>query len=78
MEEQHFIKNFSSQFDETDVSAFSMETNFRDIEEWSSLVALTVVAMFDEEYSVKLTGEDIKQATTLRDLFLIVQSRILK
>ena len=57
---EEFVKNFANQFDDTDMSVFSPETRFRELEEWSSLIALSVIAMVDEEYDVTLKGDDIK------------------
>lgn len=51
---KEFVSNFAAQFDETEESVFTPETRFREIEEWSSLVALSVIAMVDEEYDVTL------------------------
>ena len=45
MEMKEFVSNFAAQFDETEESVFTPETRFREIEEWSSLVALSVIAM---------------------------------
>ena len=70
-----FIDNFAGQFDETDRSAFAAETKFREIEEWSSLIALSVIAMVDEEYEVTLKGDDIKNAQTIQDVFNTVVAK---
>ncbi|GHT66719.1 acyl carrier protein [Bacteroidia bacterium] len=70
-----FIKNFASQFEETDANLFSPETQFKELSEWSSLLALSVIAMADEEYDVKLKGDDIRNASTIEDLFNIVKSK---
>jgi acyl carrier protein len=75
MEINDFIKNFAEQFDETDINEFYADSNFRDIKEWSSFNALSIIAMADEEYSVKLTGDDIIKSTTIKDIFEIVKSR---
>lgn len=72
---EKFLENFASQFDETDASEFTAETVFKDLAEWSSLMALSIIAMADEEYSVKLKGEDIRNASTIEDLYNIVMSR---
>ena len=40
MEIKEFIENFVSQFEETDASVIKAETEFRALEEWSSLLAL--------------------------------------
>lgn len=76
MELNQFIENFAAQFDDTDASVFAPETKFRDLEEWSSLIALSVMAMVDEEYDVVLKGDDIRSATTIEDLFNVVNGRL--
>lgn len=75
MELNEFIKNFADQFDETDPSQIKADTNFKDLEEWSSLIALSVIAMVDEEYDVVIKGADIKNSTTVEDLFNIIKEQ---
>ena len=69
MELHQFIEKFSEQFDETERSAFKPETDFKNLDEWSSFNALSIIAMVDEEYAVVIKGEDIKNSTTIEDLF---------
>jgi len=76
MDINHFITNFAAQFDDTDIEEFKAETKFREIEEWSSLTALSIIAMVDEEYSVSLKGDDIRTSQTINDLYIIVCSRL--
>lgn len=75
MELKDFIENFAAQFDDTDASEIKAETVFKELEEWSSLTALSVIAMVDEEYEVKVKGDDIRNAQTVNDLFDLVKSR---
>lgn len=75
MEIKDFVENFANQFDDTDASEIQAGTNFRDLDEWSSLVALSIIAMVDEEYEVTLKGDDIKNATTVQDLFETVKAK---
>ena len=70
-----FIENFKSQFDEPENLNLSQETIFRELEEWDSIVAISVIAMVDSEYGIKLTGEDIKNSRTVNDLFLILKTK---
>lgn len=69
MELKDFIENFASQFEETDASTIKAETEFRALEEWSSLTALSVIAMVNEEYDVQLKGDDMRSAKTIEDLY---------
>lgn len=75
MEIKEFVENFANQFDDTDPSEITAGTNFRELDEWSSLIALSVIAMVDEEYDVTLKGDDIKNATTVEDLFNTVKAK---
>ena len=76
MELKEFIENFANQFEDTEASVITPEIKFRDLDEWSSLIALSVIAMIDEEYDVTINGEDMRSATTVQDLFNIVSSRV--
>jgi len=76
METSDFIKNFADIFDETEVSEFTLETNFRDIDEWSSLHALATMNMIELKYSVKLRPEEMKTTNTVIELYNLVISKI--
>lgn len=76
MDIKEFVQNFADQFDETDASVFTPETRFREIDEWSSLIGLSVIAMVDDEYEVTLKGDDIKSSSTIQDIFDKVQSKL--
>lgn len=71
-----FVENFASQFDDTDASEFKPTTEFKKLDEWSSLTALSIIAMVDEEYEVSIKGDDIKNSVTIEDLYNIVKSKI--
>ena len=75
MEIKNFIANFAEQFDETDASVFTPETVFHDLDEYSSLIALSIIAMVDEEYDVTLKGDDMRAAVTIEDLFNTIKAK---
>lgn len=75
MEINEFVANFAEQFDNADPSEITAATEFKALEEWSSLIALSIIAMVDEEYDVTLKGDDIRGAVTVEDLFNLVKSR---
>ena len=76
MEIKEFIENIAEQFDDTDASVFTPETRFRDLDEWSSLTALAILGMIDEEYDVQLKGDEMRQADTIAELFETVSSKL--
>lgn len=75
MEIKDFIQHFAEQLDETDVNELNAETKFRDLEEWSSIIGLSIILMVDEEYGITIGADDMKQAQTIGDLFNIVQAK---
>ena len=72
---EDFIKNFASQFEDTDANVFTAQTEFKDLDEWSSLMTLSIIAMADEEYNVKLKGDDIRNSQTIEELFNAVKQK---
>jgi acyl carrier protein len=70
-----FTSQFSQLFENTDPALIQADTEFRSLEEWDSLIALSIIAMVDEHYGVTLSGEDIRSAKTVRQLFELVQSK---
>jgi len=76
MEIKEFIQNFAEQFEDTDASVFTAETKYRELDEWSSLIALSILAMVDEEYDVQLKGEEMRATNTIQELFDLVTSKL--
>jgi acyl carrier protein len=68
---EDFLDAFVEILDDTDRSVLLAETIYKDLDEWDSMTALMLIAMFDEKYEKKITGNDIKEAATLNDLYLI-------
>lgn len=72
MEENKFIENFATIFDDTEASELTMDTEFKNLDEWSSLAALGLLAVMEEEYDAELSSKDIEKATTIRDIYNVV------
>lgn len=75
MEMKEFIQNFADQFDEIDADSLSPETNYRELDGWSSIVALSVLAMVDDEYDIQLKADEMRQTNLIQELFDLVQSK---
>ncbi len=64
-----FVALFAEQFDYTAASEIQSTTEFHKLDEWSSLIGLSVIAMVDEEFEVALKGDDVKTSVTVEDLY---------
>lgn len=71
-----FIQNFAEQFDETDASVFTPETVFHELEEYSSLIALSIIAMIDEELGVTIGANEMRSSVTIKDLYDQVMAKV--
>ncbi|MBQ7843131.1 MAG: acyl carrier protein [Odoribacter sp.] len=76
MDIEDFIANFANQFDETDPETFKIDTKFKEIEEWSSLIGLATLIMVERVYQVKLSPEVLKNTNTIQELFVLIQSKL--
>lgn len=76
MDELEFLKNFSKEFEITEPEEIEMNTVFRELDEWDSLLGLSIIGMIKNKYNVTITGSEIKDCKTVKDLFNLVNSRI--
>lgn len=75
MELNEFIANFAEQFDDTEASEITATTAFRDLDEWSSLVGMGLIAMAKTQYGKTITGTEIKSCVTAEDLFNLINNK---
>lgn len=72
---EEFIQSFANQFDDTDLSVFTENTVYQELEEWSSLTAMSLIAMAKSEYGKTITGREVRSCKTIKDLFNLVSSK---
>lgn len=71
-----FVELFAEQFDETDASEIQASTEFHNLEEYSSLIALSIIAMIDEEFDITIKGDDMRASVTVEDLYKKVVEKL--
>lgn len=75
MEIKDFINNLAEQFEDTELSELQPETNFQDLDEWSSLTALGIIAMAKTQYGKTVTGREIRNCKTIEDLYNLISTK---
>ena len=75
MEINDFIKNLADQFDDTDASEITADTEYQELDEWSSLTAMSIIALAKTEYGKTITGREIRSTKTVKDLFDLINSK---
>lgn len=75
MDIKDFIADFADQFDDTDASEITPDTDFHELDEWSSLTAMGVIAFVRTNYGKKITGNEIRDCKTVKDLFDLINNK---
>ena len=75
MELNEFVANFANQFDDTDISEIKPETKYQELDEWSSLLSMSVIAFVKTEYGKTITGKEIRSCRTVKDLYDLVAAK---
>ena len=70
-----FVKAFAAEFDDTPEESFKADTNYRELDEWGSLVALSIISMVDDEMDKRVTGADLRSCNTIEELYKLVESK---
>ena len=70
-----FVVRFAVEFDETPENQFKPSTDFKGLEEWGSLTALSIIAMVDEEFEKRITGADLRSVSTLEELYNLIEAK---
>lgn len=71
-----FVALCAEQFDDTDASQMTASTVFHELDDWSSLIGLSLIGMIAEEFNIGLKGDDIKNSVTIEDLYNRVISKL--
>jgi len=72
---ESFIEKLAAEFEEVEPDTLKPDTNFRDLDDWSSMYALIVIALIDTEYDVRIKGEDLSKIETVQELYDLVENR---
>ena len=70
-----FVEAFAAEFDVTPEDQFKADTEYRALEEWGSLTALSIISMVDEQLDKTITGADLRACKTIEELFNLANSK---
>lgn len=72
MEIKEFIEKFAEAIEVEEFENLTPETEFRLLEEWSSISVMLAIAFFNEEFEKEIGDSDLKTCTTIQDLYNLV------
>lgn len=72
---KQFIKDFAAEFELTEPEDIIADTVYRDLDEWDSLLGLSIIGMVNNKYHVQISGVEVRNVKTVEDLFNLVKSK---
>lgn len=75
MDIKEFTEKFVEVFDDAEDLNLTPDTYFKELDEYSSLTALSIIAFADENFDVTITGKDIRETETIQDLYDLILSK---
>ena len=70
-----FVKLVADQFDDTPIDKFAPDTEFKKLDEWNSLIALSIISAIDDDLDKQITGADLRSVQTIKQLFDLVEKK---
>ena len=70
---EEFTEKLAEAFGIEEKGKLLPDTHYKDLEEWDSMRALLLIAFVDSEFNVLMTGEDLKQVNTVREVYQLVK-----
>lgn len=75
MDLKEFVKAFAAEFEETPAESFTPETVYKELAEWDSLIVLSIISLVDDEFEVRITGQDLRDCKTIEDIFNLTSKK---
>lgn len=75
MEFKEFVVIFAEALDMDNAKKLKLETKFRELDDWSSLSSLNLIAAVDDQLGIALDSSDIKNSSTIGEIFRIIKKK---
>ena len=75
MDLNEFIGKFAEQFEDTDPSEITAATNYRELDEWSSLIGMMIIALVKTEMGKTVTGDELKACKSVEQLYDLIMAK---
>ncbi len=72
---EEFITKFEGCFDGIESGKIQAETQFRDLKEWDSLTALTLLAMIDADYDVSISATELGMCNSPIEIYKLINEK---
>lgn len=75
MKIEDFLIKFEECFDGIEPGTIHPETQFKDLEKWDSLTALTLLAMVDGDYEVAISANELRSCNKVQEVYDLIKQK---
>lgn len=75
MDIKEFTEKFVEVFDDAEDLNLTPDTYYKELDEYSSLTILSIIAFADENFDVAITGKEIRETETVQDLYELITGK---
>ncbi len=69
MEMHEFIEKLAEAIEVDQKESLTENTRFKDLDEWSSLSVMFLIAFYDEEFGKEISDKEIRNSSTIDELY---------
>jgi acyl carrier protein len=70
-----FVSKLEKEFDDVPVGTLKASTNYKQMEQWTSMHALIIIAFIDSEFDIIFKSDDLKNTETISDLYKLIEEK---
>lgn len=70
-----FLEEFYKIFEEMPEGSLTLTTEYKNLEEWDSLIVLSIIAHFDQNYNVIISPQSLYESNTFEELFINIYNK---
>lgn len=75
MELDEFVKGFADLYEDTDVAEITADTAFQGLDEWDSLLLLSIIAFVKTNCGKNVSGKEIRSCITVKELYFLIEAK---
>lgn len=72
---EEFVIEIEDAFEIQERGTLLPDTDYKNFEEWDSMHALILIALIDTEFDLLVSGNDLKNLVTVREVYQLIQDR---
>lgn len=73
---EQFTQKLLQEYEDESAMSLTPDTKLRETGFWTSMHALITLAFVNTEYGVTLTGEELKNAQTIQDIYRLTAAKV--